>query len=75
MMLSAREQGIGIVMVGLFDPRIVRKEFSIPDYIEPTALLILGYPKDGFLDINRHTSQRKPITETVMYEKYTELKV
>lgn len=74
MMLSAREQEIGSVMVGLFDPRIVRKEFTLPDYIEPTALLILGYPKDGFLDLNRHTSERKSITETVMYEKYTELR-
>jgi nitroreductase len=75
MMLSARDQGIGSVMVGLFDPGIVRKEFSIPDYIEPTALLFLGYPKDGFLDLDRHTSERKPINETVMYEKYFDTKI
>jgi nitroreductase len=72
MMLAAREKGIGSVMVGLFDPRIIRKEFNIPDYIQPTALLILGYPKDGFLDSNRHLTQRKPINETVMIEKYIE---
>jgi nitroreductase len=72
MMLAAREKGIGSVMVGLFDPRIIRKEFNIPDYIEPTALLILGYPKEGFLDANRHKTQRKPINETVMMEKYIE---
>lgn len=29
--------------VGLFDPHIVRKEFKIPGYIKPTALVILGY--------------------------------
>ena len=72
MMLAAREIGIGSVMVGLFDPRIVRKEFSIPEYIQPTALLILGYPKNGFLDENRHVTQRKPINETVMMEEYVE---
>ena len=72
MMLAAREKGIGSVMVGLFDPRIIRKEFNIPDYIQPTALLILGYPKDGFLDANRHLTQRKPINVTVMMEKYIE---
>jgi nitroreductase len=72
MMLAAREKGIGSVMVGLFDPRIIRKEFNIPDYIQPTALLILGHPKDGFLDANRHLKQRKPINKTVMMEQYIE---
>lgn len=72
MMLAAREVGIGSVMIGLFDPLIIRKEFSIPDYIEPTALLVLGYPKVGFLDENRHTTERKPLDETVMLEEYLE---
>lgn len=72
MMLAAREKGIGSVMVGLFDPRIIRNEFDLPDYIQPTALLILGYPKERFLDANRHLTQRKPISETVMMEKYIE---
>jgi nitroreductase len=72
MMLAAREKGIGSVMVGLFDPRIIRNEFDLPDYIQPTALLILGYPKECFLDANRHLTQRKPISETVMMEKYME---
>ncbi len=72
MMLAAREIGIGSVMVGLFDPSIIRKEFCIPEYILPTALLILGYPKKDFLDTNRHLIDRKPISETVMMEKYFE---
>jgi len=73
MMLAAREKGIGSVMIGLFDPRILRKEFEIPDYIQPTALLILGYPRTGFSDSKRHDKQRKPISKTVMQEKYIEL--
>ncbi|MDP4187400.1 MAG: nitroreductase family protein [Bacteroidota bacterium] len=72
MMLAAREKGIGSVMVGLFDPRIVRKEFNIPNYIQPTALLIMGYPKNGFLDPERHTTTRKPLNETIMMEEYKE---
>ncbi len=70
MMLAARELNIGSVMVGLFDPEIVRKEFNIPEYIEPTALLLLGYPDKGFLSAGRHTAERKPLTDTVMYEEY-----
>lgn len=72
MMLAAREKGIGSVMVGLFDPRIISSEFNLPGYIEPTALLILGYPKEGFLAADRHLAQRKPIGDTVMMEKYIE---
>lgn len=72
MMLAAREKGIGSVMVGLFDPRIIRKEFNLPDYIQPTAILILGYPKKEFADADRHLTQRKLMSETVMMEKYTE---
>ncbi|MDK2951872.1 MAG: hypothetical protein PWQ77_1537 [Kosmotogales bacterium] len=72
MMLAARELNIGSVMVGLFDPHIMRKEFDIPEYIEPAALLILGYPSGGFLSKERHSVERKPLSETVMYEKYDE---
>lgn len=72
MMLAARELGIGSVMVGLFDPHIIRKEFQVPEYVEPTALLILGYPEKGFLNPDRHSEERKPISQTVMYESYTE---
>ena len=72
MMLAAREQGIGSVMVGLFDPGIIRKEFTIPEYIQPTALLVLGYPEHGFSNENRHSTERKPLGETVMMETYGE---
>ncbi|MCD7871480.1 MAG: nitroreductase family protein [Enterocloster clostridioformis] len=72
MMLAARELGIGSVMVGLFDPAIIRKDFDLPEYIEPTALLILGYPANGFLSPNRHQTERKPLCDTVMFERYTE---
>lgn len=72
MMLAARELGIGSVMVGLFDPAIIHEEFQIPDYIEPTALLFLGYPENGFLDPERHCTERLPLERTVSYEDYTE---
>ncbi len=72
MMLAARELNIGSVMVGLFDPNIIRKEFNIPEYIEPTALLILGYPEKGFLSPERHLTERKPLADTIMYEQYAD---
>lgn len=72
MMLAARELNIGSVMVGLFDPAIIRTEFALPIYIEPTALLILGYPISGFLSSDRYQTERKPLYETVMFECYSE---
>jgi nitroreductase len=71
MMLAARERTIGSVMIGLFDPNIIRREFTIPETVEPTALILLGYPVKGFLSPERHTAERKPIAETVRYETYT----
>lgn len=70
MMLAARELNIGSVMVGLFNPAIISNEFNLPEYIEPTALILMGYPEKGFLSTERHITQRKDISETVMYEKY-----
>jgi len=70
MMLAARELEIGSVMVGLFDPDILRKEFDIPEFIEPTALILLGYPSEGFLSADRHDTERKALEETIMYERY-----
>lgn len=72
MMLEARELEIGSVMVGLFDPTIIKKDFILPEYIVPTALLILGYPANGFLSAERHQTERKPLCDTVMFECYNE---
>ncbi|PNV62134.1 nitroreductase [Clostridium sp. chh4-2] len=72
MMLEARELEIGSVMVGLFDPAIIKKDFILPEYIVPTALLMLGYPADGFLSAERHQTERKPLYDTVMFECYNE---
>ena len=74
-MLAARELGVGSVMVGLFDPNIISREFNIPDYVEPTVLLLMGYPIRGFLSNERHKTERKPIEKTVMYEEYREDKM
>ncbi len=69
-MLAARERGVGSVMVGLFDPHIIHEEFDLPEYIEPAALLLLGYPQEGFLSPERHETERKPLCDTVFYERY-----
>lgn len=56
-MLSARELNIGSVMVWMFDPKIIGKEFNMTEYSEPTALLILGYLDKDFLSTDCHITE------------------
>lgn len=66
MMMEAAELGVGSTWVMFFDPAVVRKEFQLPDDQEPSAILVMGYPKDGSLRSGAHTP-RKPINETVTF--------
>ena len=74
MMLEAAAIGLGTTWVMYFDPGILRKEFSIPDELEPVALLILGYPADDAKPSAKHTEFRSP-EEIISYNSgYHDLK-
>lgn len=66
MMLGAYEEGIGSCWVMHFDPFKMREAFSIPENIEPVALLVMGKPADDALPLDMH-EKCKPINETVEY--------
>jgi nitroreductase len=70
MMLAATEQGLNTVWVCYFDPEIIREEFAIPETLEPVNVLLLGYAEDSPKPIDRHDEMRKPLSETVFYEKF-----
>ena len=44
MMYAAQELGLGSTWVGSFDYDKVRDLFEIPEYLEPAAFLVMGYP-------------------------------
>ena len=67
MMLEAADLGIGSTWVMFFDPDKTRAEFSIPEKIEPVAVLVMGYAADDCVPSDRHSS-RKSIGETVRFE-------
>ena len=46
MMLQATELGLGTVWVCYFKPDIVKKEFHLPDNLEPVNILVIGYGKE-----------------------------
>lgn len=69
MMLAAFEMGVGSTWVMHFDPFAMRREFNIPEGIEPVALLVMGYPAPDAEPMNLH-SQFRPLEEVVVYDEF-----
>jgi nitroreductase len=57
MMLVASSLGVGTTWIMHFIPEAVRCEFSIPDDIEPVALLIMGYPSPDAKPLHLHSEE------------------
>lgn len=69
MMLAATELGLGSVWICYFKPDVIRKEFSLPEQLEPINILAIGYPSGEAADPERHAKMRIPMEELVSYEK------
>lgn len=70
MMLQAEELGLGSVWICYFDPKVIKKEFNIPDNIEPINILAVGYAEGEAKSPDRHDQDRKSLGETVFYETF-----
>ena len=66
MMLEAFNLGVYSTWVMHFIPEAVKAEFELPDNIEATALLVMGYPNNEAKPSPLHF-KRKPIDDTVKY--------
>lgn len=67
MMLAATELGLGTVWVCYFRPDVVRREFGLPDDLEPVNILAVGYAAEAHADPERHSRTRIPVSELVTY--------
>jgi nitroreductase len=67
LMLAARAEGLGTVMVGIFDEDGIRELLDIPDSIRVVGLFPLGYPREE----KKEGPPRKPIEEFVFHEKWS----
>ena len=65
MMLQATELGLGTVWVCYFKPDIVKKEFHLPDNLEPVNILVIGYGKEPEASSERHAATRIAINDLV----------
>lgn len=69
MMLEATELGLGTVWVCYFNPDIIRKEFDLPDNLEPINILVIGYSTEKAASIERHEQMRISLDELVSFER------
>lgn len=70
MMLEAADLGLGSVWICYFKPDVIRKEFALPERLEPVNILALGYASEEPASADRHREARKPLHETVFYETF-----
>lgn len=68
MMLQATELGLGSVWICYFKPDVIKKEFNLPDNLEPVNILAVGYGDETPASPERHSVMRKPLEELVSYE-------
>ncbi len=69
LMLAAHSLGVGSCWVMHFDPDAMRKEYSIPQGIEPLALLVMGYPAKD-CPVHKFHTEYRPMDEVVYYESF-----
>ena len=69
MMLEAQNLGVGCCWVMHFDPFALRSTFNIPDNVEPTSLLVMGYLSEDAKPLDLHFKS-KEISEIVHYESF-----
>ena len=69
MMMEATELGLGSVWICYFKPDVIKKEFQLPDTLEPINILAIGYSNENPADPERHAAQRISLDELVHYEK------
>lgn len=68
MMLQATELGLGSVWICYFKSDVLKKEFSLPDNLEPVNILAIGYADEEPASPDRHDEMRIPISQLVSYD-------
>lgn len=58
MMLQATELGLGSVWICYFKPDILKKEFEIPDNIEPVNIIAIGYADERNIPVRSRKSMK-----------------
>lgn len=69
MMLEAHSIGVGTTWVMHFIPEAIREEFVLTENLNPTALLVMGYPAPDAEPFPGH-SEFRPMENLVFYNEF-----
>lgn len=64
--LAAATLGLGTCWVCNFDPAVIRESFSLPEGVEPVAIIPVGWPATDEVPLKK----RKELDEIVKWGKY-----
>lgn len=65
--LAASALGLGTCWICNFDAKALASSFSVPDNLEPVAIIPVGYPNPG---VAAPAKNRKPIDEIIKWGKF-----
>lgn len=65
MMMAATDLKLGTCWVCAFDPEVVKREFALPEGVEPINILVAGYAQPRELDPVRREARRIPLSQFV----------
>lgn len=63
MMMAATDLGLGTCWVCAFDPEVAKREFGLPEGVEPINILVAGYGQPRELDQERREARRIPLDQ------------
>lgn len=69
MMLEAASLGLDTLWMAAFDPQMIKRDFALPEGVEPLNLLLVGYGEDEPQSPARHETARKPLEQLAFFEK------
>lgn len=70
MVLEAEDLGLSTCWLTYFEPDVIRKEFNIPNNLEPVAIIAIGYASNKKASSERHSKERKKIEDITIYESF-----
>ncbi len=66
MVMAAESLGLSTCWIELFRPEILRKDFNIPENLQPIAIIAIGYAAYDKKSPDRHDIERNPLSSMVV---------
>lgn len=68
--MEAEDLGLGTCWLTYFKPEVIRKNFKIPENLEPVVIISIGYSAKSKDSAERHSQTRKPLESMIVYDSF-----